>query len=514
MTAAIVLTGLTATYPNPGVFVELDFAVGPSGPSPGKRNMLFLGNETAAGTAPVNVVYGPDTATTVQTEADVINQFGQGSQLHRMFLRASAVLGTQQPVGMYFLPVSASSGAQAVATFTITTAATSAANLRFWCVDQFVDTTINNGDAAGTIGTNLVNNINSQIRWPITAAGTTLPIVTAKCGGPEGNWIRVQASIQQTSSVVGTAITPTANTNLSGGVTADVNTSALATIAASKFYYIVVNDSDSTNIGRVVTQVNSMAAPLTGIRQRVFAGSADTIANEITLATGQNAARFELESCLGTDLTPMEMAANNAAIYALFENSGSGPGVGRLNFSQFPVNSNDQSYWFVTASRSAASNMLTTVQVTSCLNNGITPIAVLQNNQTQLVKRVTSHSLNGSNQDYRIRDAHRVTVCDFWCDDAASITALNFGGKTLLPDPQQGQPFPPPSATTPALWGAALKDLVVQYGNNAQLKNVPTIIASMITQKEVNPPNRCSNFTPLQVADIAEQWALLCQQVA
>lgn len=514
MSASIILTGIGSNFANPGVFAQINFAAGPAGPSSGPRNILVFGNKTSGGTATNNtVVYGPDTQTTCQTETDVVALFGAGGHHHRMALRLWAVLGANSPIGIYFISVTPSGGSAAAATLTIAGTATSVGTLRFWCVDQFIDTSINIGDTATIIGGNVAASINGQFRWPVTAANASgVVTITANVPGLEGNWIRVQALITPATSVITTTATLVANTNLSGGTTADSVTTALTTILPTRYYYIISHDSDAANNGAIVTQVNSQAVPTTGIRQRVFFGSADTLANEITLATGINQPRAEIQSAIGSDLTPMEIAANNTAIYALFESSGSQYGPGRHNFSLFPARPNDSTYWQVLPTRSGPTAALTITQISSALNNGITPLAYV-GNQVILVKRITTRSLNGAVQDFRVRDAHRVSIPDWFADDASSLTTNNFGGLDLISDPAQGAPFPP-NCTSPGLWGGALKQLVDNYYQAGQLKNLATIIGAMITQKETSPPNRMSNLTPLQCVDLADQFQLLIQQVA
>jgi phage tail sheath gpL-like len=514
--AAITLVGIGTNFAVPGVYAQINFAAGPSGPASGPRNILVFGNKAAAGTATNNtVVYGPDTAVTCQTEADVIQLFGAGSHHHRMALRLWAVLGNVSPIGIYFISVTPSAGASAATTCVITGTATSVGTLRFWVVDQFVDTSINVGDTATVIGANVAASINGQFRWPVTAASVTGTItITAVVPGLEGNWIKAQAQILVPAATITTTATLTANTLLTGGTTADTVATALTTILPTRYYYIISHDSDATNNGLIATQINAQAAPTTGIRQRQFLGSADTIANEITLATGLNNPRVELQSAIGTDLTPMEIAANNAALYALFEASGSTNGPGRHNWSLFPSRPGDSNYWTLLPTRSGGSAALTLTQIQSALNNGITPLALINNGTTvQLIKRITTRSLNGAVQDYRVRDAHRVSIPDWWADDASALTTNNYGGLDLVADPQEGQPFPP-NCVSPALWGGSLKSLVIQYGNAGQLKNVSAILAAMITQKEVTPPNRMSNLTPLQCIDLFDIGAILVQQVA
>ena len=525
MAASIVLVGLGAQYAVPGVYIELDFAQGPVAGSGSLRKILLLGNKTSSGTATNDtVVYGPDTATPCQTEADVIGLFGTGSQLHRMFLRFAAINTVSS---LYFLAVTSSAGTAASTTCTIATAATSGGNHRFWFNDQFVDTSINTGDTAIVIAGNIVTSINAQTRWPVTAAnsGTAVVTVTQKIPGPEGNWCRAQALITPTTATIGTTTTLTANTFLTSGATADVNTTALGTINPARYYYIVSGDSDATNVGRVITQVNTQALPLNGIRQRVVFGSSDTLANTITVATGVNAARAECIWGSSVDVPPSELAANMAAIFSLLE-LGSAFGVARKNFSNFPANDTDQASWQILPGRLGYANSPTPTQVNSALQNGISPIAIRQQSgAAYFVKRCTTRSLNGAVNDYRVRDAHKVSVSDYFVDDVGAVTALQFSGKDLLPDPVQGQPPPGPQAVTPKRWGGAIKSLVNNYGGVNQWTYPPgitplpgeapadTINRIMVVQAETNPANRMSALIPVSPCNIADQFAALVQQV-
>lgn len=528
--ASIILVGLGSNVPNPGTYIELDFAQGPVAGSGAARAVLLMGNSIAAGACTQDtVVYGPDTAVPCQTETDVINLFGTGSQLHRMFLRFTAVAGSNSTIPIYFIAVTRSAGTAASTTQVITTTATSNGNCRVWCEDAFVDTTITSGQTATQIGAAIAASVNSQTRWPVTANSVTGTVTyTAVQKGLEGNWIRMQAAITPGTATIATTTTLTANTNLTSGATQDVYTTALSTILPNRYYYIVCGDSDATNVGLVVSQVATQALPVNGIRQRVVFGSSDTLANTITVATGINNARAEVVwGGTAVDLPPAELAANNAAIYMLLE-QGAPYGVARKNFSLFPSpNGADGSLWKLLPSRNGVAGAPTVANVTSALNNGISPMTVVAGagGGAQFVKRCTTRSLNGAQPDYRVRDAHKVSVCDYWCDDAGAITALQFGGKDLLPDPIQGQPPPPAIAVTPSIWKAALQNLVIQYGNAGQWGYPPGVTPQpgqspadvinglFIVQAENNPPTRMSCLAPLSPCNIADQFAMLVQQV-
>ena len=586
--ASIILVGISAGFPNPGTFVQVNFAAGPTGGAAVGQKVLIIGNKGSTGTAtPDTVVYGPDTSTPAQTEADVIALTQAGSQIHRAWKRFNRVNKTTP---CYFICAAESAGAQASGVILVAGTATSSGNIRFYYGDEFVDTAVSVGDTPTVIGANIATNINANINWAITATNTAGTVaIAAKNKGPEQNWIKIGVLAGPVYAPAGVTVTdygvtwstllvtttgqfiapatangyyykvttggtagasaPTFGTTiggttvdgtstytcwgtlstaaqiaqLGGGATADNYTNALATILSQGYYDILVCDSDATNVGRVVAQVNTQANPITGIRQRVFAGSVDTLANALTVATGLNATRSEIAWAPATDITPLEAAATQCAIASLFEQSGNTGYryVGRLNFSLFPTQNptyNDPAYWPLVASRNGPSAGPTTAQITSALNGGLTPYAILSDGSLQLVKRITTRSLSGATADYRCRDTHKVAIPDAWATAAATITQQQFGGKDLLDapppnaNPQAGNP-PTVFATNATIWGNSLKDLTEKMGLAGLLQNVDATNTAAIVQREASPRNRMSASFDLVCADIADQFCIVANQV-
>jgi phage tail sheath gpL-like len=600
--ASILLIGIGANFPNPGTFVQVNFAAGPTGGEPAPETLLILGNKTSSGSAtPDTVVYGPDTSTAMQTEADVISLFGPGSQVHRAWKRANKI-NKQLPI--YAVAVTESAGAQAFGQVLVTGTATSGGNVRYYYADDFVDVSVAVGDTASTIGDNLVTAINNHTEWGVTAVNTSGAVsVTAKNHGPEGNWLKhqvllgpgfvpagVAVSVQGTkwhsgdavttstftyptvangfyfkvttagSGTIGTSeptwtttigsstvadsngviwtcwgtISGTGIATLGGGVTADNVTAALATIVATQYYNILVCDSDATNVGRVVTQVTSQANPTPGIRQRVIFGSSDSLSNAISVAHGLNSPRAELIwGGASTDVAPVELAATLIGVYTLYEGLGATGYrlVGRLNFSRFPTANvffNDSQFtvggggpngggWLV-GTRNGPAGAPTVANITSALNNGVTPISVLANGTARLEKAITTRSLNGSTQDFRIRDHHKVPIMDQTASEMVTLTDQQFAAKDLLDPPKQGQSpaaGQPPNifATNVNIWGNALKDLVTKIGDAGLLQDTVTTNANAIVQRETTPRDRMSASFDLVTADIFDQGCIMANQV-
>lgn len=502
---SISLVGFAASDPVPGEYIEVNFAQGEASLGAGTRAALLIGGKTSAGSATADtVVYGPDTPVSLSSEADAIALFGAGSELHRMWRKFTLVNSTTP---LYAIAVAEGGGAAAgTGTITVATTATGPGTLRIFIQDYFVDVGFATGDTVTTIAAAAVVAINAVPYSPVVASNVAGVItLTAKQAGLRSNWIRYFAQIKPGTS--GTTVTPTSSTLVTGGTTADSNATALSTILPVRYYYIVSAAEDATQLGALLSQVNTQALAVTGIRQRVFGASADTISNAITITTALNGARCELTWLYKSDMPPCELAANMAAIYSLEE----APLVPKINFDSYGSDAKTSTNWKIKAPLSGQKP--TRAQIVSALNAGITPIGVYANGNTYLVERVTTRFLNGAVVDYRIRDAGKVTICDRYADDLQAKYAAQFRGKQIGDDPVKNQPTPGPNVVTPRVLKAAINRLTHDYEENDLLQRVGEIIANTIVQREVSPTTRMSAQIPLWTADCLHQIATQINQV-
>lgn len=505
--SSIVLTGLAASDPVPGQYLQIDFAQGQASLGSATYGALIIATKSSAGSATAGtVIYSQTSNPPLATESDAIALFGAGSPAHRMWRRFVAVNKTT-PVSV--ICAAESAGAAATGTITYATNASAAGVTRVYVGEEFVERSVSSGDTPTVTAAAVVALINAQTHWPVTASNLSGVItITWKVAGPQGNWGRYSATI---TGGIGTTVTPAAQTFMTGGTTLQSYTTVLSTILPYRYYYIIAEESavagSSANFTALSTQVNSQALPITGIRQRCFTGTVDTLANAITSATGLNSARAEVIWSQNNDRTPEGLAATVAGIYALEEQ-----GLNfRCNFSGYGNDATTSVIWNVKAPLSGTAP--TRADFVSALNNGVTPIGVNASGTTYLVKRVTSRSLNGAVSDYRIRDAHKVTVLDKFGDDAQAKATLQFSGKKIGNDVAQGQRTPGPDVVTPAVYKASLIKLLRDYEELDLLENVDATIAAMVVQRETSPTTRLSARVPADVIDIFDQSANLISQV-
>jgi len=498
------LTGWAASNPTPATLVEVAFAQGQASTGTAQYAILILGNKLAAGTGVVDTaVYGPDTATPMVSLTDAANLAGIGSEAYRMIKRALAN-NTTSPLYVAFPAQSA--GAAATGTITFTTTPTGTANARLHVLDDFVDLSFSSVDTVTTIAAGLVLLVNARTEWPVTAANTAGVItLTAKQLGLRGNNISYGAQIQGSAT---TTVAPAPMVKMTSGTTADSWTNVLATINPKRYYYIISADDggqSSGNLTALVSQVTTQALPTTGIRQVVIAGANDTsVSNVTTVAIAQNSPRCQVYYGREFDMPPGEIAASMGGAEATYEAGRTGT---VCNFDSFGQ-SVGTSLWKFAAPKSGAG--LSATQIISCLNNGVSPIGV-SNGKAYLVSRITTKSQTSGVADYRIRDAHKVRICDWFADDVQAAASLEFAGRTIANDPIPPQK-PPPGAVYPQIFKTLLKRIVNIYDDRGLLQNADQIKAQLDAVREVSPSTRLSSYVPLQTIDLAHQIGIYVAQ--
>ncbi len=443
----------------------------------------------------------------MQTEADAIALFGAGSELHRM---VRAFLKINKSTSLYAAPVHESSGSKATLAITITGPATGNGTVRCFVGADPIDTGFVNGDSATTIAANMATNINANANLGVTAnASVGVLTLTAKQKGLRGNWLRGSAIVLNGSGVTSDTVSQVFFT---GGTTADSNTNVLNFLATNglRYYYQVSAAEDATQFGALATQINTLAAPIVGLRQRCVAGSVDTLSNAITIATGINSARAECVWMQNSDVPPAELATIVTAVYSLFEATPLSAANG-VNFDGFGNDAKSGEFWSVPAPIVGTAASRTSIK--SALNNGLTPLQVQKAGRTSLVKRVTTRSLNGAVNDYRIADAGKVTICDYFADDLYNILTLQFGRKLIGNDPAQGQPSPAPGVITPSLVRPTIVNLINFYANLGLIDG-PSVIKGLVVQRESAPTSRMTARVPLFTNDPLHQFGIAIDQVA
>lgn len=501
----IPIVGLASSDPTPGNYVQVSFTQGQASNGQTDYAILLIGNclsgsyvSSSFGSSP-SAVFGPTSQDVLDTEQDAINLFGAGAELHRMFRTVKSI---NQSSTVMAIAVPESSGAKATGSIVVTGTATGNATLRCWIEDKQIDAGAITGDTPTVIAAALRDAINQYPELPVVASALTGTVtLTAKQKGLRGNLIRYSAKVLPGVGT-GVSVTPSARTLMASGTTSDDLTSTLASISADRYYYYVPAAEDATQLGLISAQLRSMAAPIVGLRQRAIAGNNDVSPSAPeTIAVGVNNERVEIVHQLGSDLSPCRIAAHMAAVYALKETALGD--TSSLNFNSFGSDNATSQFWQIPSTLSGLK--LSRAQVKAHLTNGVTPITQTSLGKTYLVRRITSYCLNGANQDFRVRDACKVTVADRFADDVVTQANARFAGKVIGNDPLPGQTNNDSPVVSPRDLKALILGLITQYDSANLLQDVANTIAGVDAQRETSPSTRLTARVPLKVIDILNQ---------
>lgn len=514
--ADVVLQGVPA-YAPPGVYVQLDFAQGQAGLPTQVYSAIILANMTSQGSAfasfSAGQVFGPNTLVPMQSVQDAINLFGAGSPCALM-VAAFKSQNTTSP--LFVAPVTAATGTQAALTIAITAAGASSQTtgvVQFSVDDKPpAQAVFGASDSAPTIAANLASAINGNILLPVTATSSSSNVVvTAKVAGARGNNLLGFAQVVSGSGVTVSVNNPTRFSSGAGsdaaGYTATLN--ALALNAQRYYYYVPEAGADNidgyTNQipEEVQSQIDALAQPAIGLRQRAIFGSNDTVAHTTNVATSLNDARCEIVQCNQLDLTAGELAATWASAIMLFETVPLG--AQGVNFDNFGGDAGSQPFWNVPAPRNGSAPSATDIQ--TCIISGVSPLRVVAGGRTVVAKRCTSrwYSLGGTGGsqevlDLRITDAGKVTVCDRFFDDLSSLITLRFPRMLIGNDTASGAPPAGPGVVTPSKMQNTVLEVIGIYGS-AGLINAQATAAGLSVQRNVTPSTSIGIVVPLFVAD-------------
>jgi phage tail sheath gpL-like len=484
----------------PGGYLKVSLGVGTQSAAAAALRILVLGNKTSAGSKAAASI------TQTLSVDDAITYFGQGSELHRMIKR---LLGVFPGANLYGAVIAESGGTAASTTIVFSGGpATAAGTVEVYVCGERVVAPFASGDSVTAIGDAVALAINNAPDLPVTAANVTGTVtVTAKHKGPRGNRIRVYDAISSGSGVTHTAT----DAYLTSGATSDSPANALAAAAAQRWQIMVTPYDDATNVALFKAHHTTYCDPTEGKRGVYLYASADTLANTITLASGNNDARARCVWHYNSDVPPAELTASWAGVYAKGRSSDAA-----YNFDGISIPA-------AIAQRTPADQPINS-ELASALNNGISPIKVLGDGATCVLARaITTKCLAGSTPDYRVLDVHKVDAVDAVADqletDFATFAANN---PKLAADVAVGV-MPPPGVATPSTikdWAYGVtkrfdaEDAEGSAGAFGRyLTNVEANGANIVVEPDAIATGRANISIPCDVVELFHQGAIDVRQI-
>lgn len=303
---------IPATIRTPGVFVEFDASRAVKGLAARPNETLILAQMLAAGSATANV------PVLVSSGDEAASFFGAESQAHECVIAYKAV-DPLSPV--WVVPViDDAGGVAATGSIVWTGTATESRSLILYIGGRRIEVPVASGDTAATIETSALAAIASvAASLPVTVAADAAAGIdlTARHKGTIGNAILLGVCLQPGEHVpAGIAVVVTA---MASGATDTVLTAAITALGEDQYTTLVVGNSASTEVARVVTELESRWAAMRAIEGSAFVAKYDTRANLTTYGNSFNSGMLVAIGAEKSALMalPWEVAAQAAALSAL-----------------------------------------------------------------------------------------------------------------------------------------------------------------------------------------------------
>jgi phage tail sheath gpL-like len=417
---------VASTVKTPGLYLVVDLLGDPANPGSAVNRALLMAPKGSAGTlvnnTEVRQLFGPDDGATA---------FGPGTVGHL----AAKCYFKQNPQGQLFaISPTPSAGVVASAVQTFTGPATANSSIRFRHHGRITDVPWNNGESATTFCARAALAINAKgadLAFTVAANVGSLEY-TAKAAGLWGNDILLNASILTGGGGIAITVNPAA---FSAGTLEPDFTTALSTVATQEYRRIVgvLSNADATasagtsNAARIAAHIDANETGNQALLQVGVVGHTGSVANAQAGAVARNNEAFEYVFGQNFEDLPGELAAAEAGDALKWV-------AIRANYNR--IDNKLDLY----GPRDTVAEKLTPAETESLLSNGVTPIDVrLQTGELFVVRPITTHSLNGSAQDYRAFDLSDTDGMYTVADDLRSALPIEFAHTSITPDLPAGQ---------------------------------------------------------------------------
>jgi phage tail sheath gpL-like len=449
---------IPASIRKPGKYFEFNTALAVRTLPANSQKVALIGQRLVAGSV---AALAP---TDVFSESEAAAAFGYGSHLHLM---VRAAIQANPYLSITCVALDDAAGVAATGTVVVAGPATSSGALSLMVGDQTVAVAVSSGDVSTAIATALAAAVTARPDLPVSAsvAASTVTL-TAKNKGTLGNTIKVS------SAVTATGVTAPVTAMASGTIDPTLAT-ALATIYAAGHTIVVPAYNDATSLTALRTHLDSVSSPL---EQRgaigVFA-HLGTLATATTLAGSINSGRITGLFLPAGYENVWEVAAAYAAVIASEEDPAR------------PLNT----LGLTGVLPNPLANRSSRTEQESCLANGVTPTEIGPGNVVQIVRAITTYTLNAQGvADISLLDLTTIRTLDYVRKACRERIALRFPRSKL-------------SSRTPAIVRSELLDVLYKLEELEIVEEVALWAAALIVERDSQDPNRLDVKIPVNVVN-------------
>lgn len=453
------------TIPNsirkPGVYIEFNTRLAVNTLPGNPQRVLVIGPMLSNGTA------DPLTAVSVFSDDEAASYFGAGSLAASM---AAAAIKANSYLQLNVIGIEdGDAGVKAGGAIAIQGTATRTGTLSVWIAGTQVAINVESGDKPETIIPALVAAMQKVPELLVTGAYDTEKsqlTVACRSNGEWGNGITLKASTTSTGLTL--TVTPMAG----GEMDPDIQPALDAVFAAGHNILICPFSTDNA-LAALSEHLTSTGSAMEQRGAVGCAGWTGSLGTGTTLASNVNDGRISIPWYRGSVMLPAILAATYGAVMASEEDPA-------RPLNTLPLNGMDVVGMTQREGRTEQEN---------ALHNGLTPIEVGPGNTVQIVRAVSTYTVNAQ------------AVEDPALLDITSIRTLDYTRKACRDRISQRFPREKLSTRTPPKVQSELYDVLTKLEDAEILENVAANKDKLKVQKSGTDPNRCDAVIPADVVN-------------
>jgi phage tail sheath gpL-like len=386
----------------PGKYFEFNTKLAVRTLPQNRQRLLIIGPLLATAQVAEKIPYD------VYSDTDAAAYFGAGSILHLM---AKAAIKANPYVALTGIGLADSVGGVAAAgSITVDGAATASGTLTLWVGYQYLEVLITTAATANAIATAINAAINAAYGLPVTSTVSGAVVtVTAQNKGTVGNGISLAVDV--TNFCVSTTVAQLST----GSGDPDIQ-DALDAVFSTQYHIYATPWGNQTSLGILKTQLDTIS---NAIEQKPGIGVYGfnlTLSGATTLAGEINSGRICCAYLRGTRSIPGEVAAAFAATMAFEEDPARPLNTLELTGIHAP----------------AIVSRLSRTEQETCLYNGVTPIEVGPDGVPQIVRAITTYTVDADNiADISMLDVTTIRTLDYVRKACRERIALRFPREKL-----------------------------------------------------------------------------------
>ena len=475
----------------PGAYFEISNSRALRGLPQFKQRIVVIGQRLSTGSVSQGVL------TMVPSAQHAATYFGRGSMLAHMF----EILKQNNRYTETWAIALNDNGSGVAATGSLSFAGSSptqAGTLNLYIGGRLVQIAVQTTDTANGIATNVAAAINNDGELPVTASASTSTVtVTARHKGECGNDIDLrfnyygEAGGERYPAGVVVAITA-----MSGGTTNPDIATALNVLPDEIYDYFIVPYTDTSNVGKLETELNDRWGPLQMLEGLAFAARQGTVSNLSTYGAARNNPNMTILGYNGSP-SPSYLWASaygaQAAYYLAIDPAR-------------PL----QTLPLIGILPPAEASRFTQSERNTLLYDGIATFTVSRAGQVQIERAISTYQTNASGaQDPSYLDIESRATLTYLRQSARHRVMTKYERHKLMNDGvryDSGQHI-----VTPGKVRMELIALYSEWQAAGLVENIEQFKQELIVERNASDPNRLDALLP---PDLANQLRVFAGQVA